>query len=369
MVGWLVARSDLVTAGVVPSTFRDAFLRYDGGFYWVITRGGYPECPGATFNCVEVRRFFPGFAMVAHVVELLTPFGSPEALLIVSNLGAVAAMFAVWRVLQLIEPWPSEMSRRPSVPAAGVWLLALYPASSVMAAAYAESLAVLATAAFVLALHRRSFVSALLVGLAVGLIRPTGVLMVVLVAVSWWMARGQRDERRTSPDPPTWSTARWAAVAAAPVVGLASYLAYLQIDFGDPGAPLTLQRQLRGGFREPITRLLGALWRTVTDDFRDAYNVVFAIAMIVLIVLAATRFRRRIPVAWTATAAVGLAVALSANNIDSLGRYMLAVFPAWLGALALVATSRRWLLVSAIGVMSVGYVWMTATTLRVLVVP
>lgn len=143
-------------------------------------------------------------------------------------------------------------------------------------------------------------------------------------------------------------TAPWIAAAAAPFAGLGLYLWWLQATLDDGAGPFRIQGELRAGWREPVTRSIAALLNLVTGEFRDVYNVAFAA---VLIVLAVVAVRDRLPVEWTSYLIIGLAVALSANNIDSIGRYGMMLAPAWalgLGSL----TSRRWVYASAVALSS-----------------
>lgn len=354
VVGWLVARSDLVGGGRRPAGLGDALISFDATFYRAIAQWGYPRCRPDDFACVEVRRFFPLYPAVGRVVDLVTPLGAGTSLLVVANLVALVSAATVWRLMRSVGD--AALASR------AVWLLVLFPASSILPFAYAEALGIGLTAVALVALARRSARTAGAAGLASGLLRPTGILLAVVPLVAAWQDRRSDPDRR-------WSPVTWALLAAMPVAGVAAFHLFLGAAVDDVGAPLRVQGKLRAGFREPVGRLVGALWRTLTDDFRDAYNVAFAVGFIVLVVLAATRFRPVVPVSWTAMAAVGLVVALSANNIDSLGRYGLAVFPAWLAVLALAAGWRRWAYPVLLGVSGAGYVWMTVVTMRVVLIP
>ena len=352
VIGWLIARSDIVTAGRRAGPLDDALMSFDATFYRAIGIWGYPRCRGGDFACIEVRRFFPLYPAVGRVAAVASPFGVGVSLLIVANLAALVAGFVVWRLMAATRPEPGFAS-------AAVVLLTLFPASSILPFAYAESLALVFTAGSLLALQAHRAGGSALGGVLSGLLRPTGVFVTVPVVVAWIRRRGST----------SWSRWTWAGVAAAPALGVAAFHLFLGATRSDALAPVRVQGQLRGGFHEPVTRLIAALWRTATDDFRDAYNVAFGVGFIVLVALAATRYRSKVPVTWTVMAGVGVAVALSANNIDSFGRYGLAIFPAWLAVLTLISRSRRWIGVVVVAVSSVGYVLMTVVTMRGVLIP
>ena len=84
-------------------------------------------------------------------------------------------------------------------------------------------------------------------GLLAGACRPVGVLLVAPLAVealSGWRAvvTHERIER--------------VLAVVAPVVGMALYLLYVGIEFGDPFEPFSIQNRatLRGGFEDPFSR-------------------------------------------------------------------------------------------------------------------
>ena len=62
-----------------------------------------------------------------------------------------------------------------------------------------------------------------------------------------------------------------------------------------------------------------------SSEFRDVYNLIFTVVLVTLLVVAV---RRRVPAVWTTYLAVGLIIASSANNIDSIGRYGIVLAPA-----------------------------------------
>ena len=202
------------------------------------------------------------------------------------------------------------------------WMVAIIPSAFVLAFAYSEGPSLLLVAATLLALHRRAFVWTALWALAAAAVRPVGVLLVVPIAVE--VARTLLEGGPTPPGP----TARgdgparpgagtvlgMGAAVVAPLAGLGLAMAWLGSLTGDAGLPLRIQRQLRDGFRDPVTRLAQAVWDVTRGDFRDVYNLAFALAFIALAVVAV---RRRQPLAWILYSVATLVVAGSANNIDS----------------------------------------------------
>jgi hypothetical protein len=185
------------------------------------------------------------------------------------------------------------------------------------------------------------------------------VLVAVPVAIEAWTALRPRIGR--------WSARELLgglAAVAAPVAGLALGILWIGATTGDLGEPLRIQRQLRAGFRDPVTRLAESMWDVARLDLRDVYNVAFAVLFIVLLVLS---WRRRQPWSWLAYSAVTLVVGLSANNIDSLGRYGLLALPLVVALAQWAAPRWRQALVAGVG--SAGLVWMTAAALLGRMIP
>jgi len=133
---------------------------------------------------------------------------------------------------------------------------------------------------------------------------------------------------------------------------------------GDISDAFTIQRQLRDGFRDPVTRLGGAVVDFAGGSLHDVYNVAFAVGFAVLFMVAV---RRRQPISWLALMAATWLVAASANNIDSFGRYCVVASP-FVIALAQWARSIRWqVVVASVGL--AGTLWYTTEVFLGRVIP
>ena len=320
---------------------QQGLLTWDAAIYRSIAADGYRALPR------EVVRFFPLHPLSGRWVGSLG-IGPGWALVLLTQLAALVAAVLLWKLVA-DATGDRRLADRSAV------LFSLWPAAVTLVLAYSEALFLCLALAALLAMWHRRPLLAVPVLFAAGLTRPTASLVVVAVALSWW-ERGRGERSETGGSGGVRGIAPWGLAVLAAPAGTAAYLWWLGATMGAASAPLDIQRELRAGFREPVTRLVTAAWDVVGGNFRQGYNVAFAVVAIALLVVAV---RQRLPLAWTAYLAVGLVVALSANNIDSLGRYVLSLAPAWAVALAgLCTTRRRFVTIVAIGV--VGSVWFAA---------
>ena len=368
-VGWVWARLCVAVGFVVAHLLsgsvrlpdgrlhlQEGLLTWDGTYYRVLAEGGY----GAGVE--GAGRFFPLYPAVGKVLGPVFADRPDVALLLLTNVAAFAAGLVVWQLT-------SEVFRNRRAADRSAWVLALWPAAFVLVFAYAESLFVLAVAATLLMLHRRSFGLAGLLALVAALVRPVGLLLVVPAVVEVvvaWSGRPDRPGPRNEDDdrPPPKVLGSVIAVLGAPVGTLLAFT-WISAASGEAwSAPLTVQRQLRAGFHEPVTRLVRALVDVGSGNFRDLPNLAFAVLGIGLLVIS---FRRRQPWSWLAYSLVTLLMVLSANNIDSLGRYLMAAVPL-LVVLAQWA-DRPWRVRMVVTLGSVGLVGGTAAALLGHMVP
>jgi hypothetical protein len=331
----LAGRLDNPRAVIGPHT---GLFTWDGNFYRDLAIGWYDGVPEAG------ARFFPLYPALARGIAPV--FGGREdvALIVLSNVTAFLGAWVLWRLTaEVIET--SSAGR-------AAWMVSIAPAAFVLAWAYTEGLALLLVAATLLALHRRAFAWAGLFALLSAMLRPVGGLLLVPILIEIVRARPRP---RVLP----------AVVAiAAPVVGLLAALGVIAATTGDVWIPIEAQQEIRGGFQDPITRVLEPIGEMVRGNFRDVYNFAH---MVVLIALLWVAWRRRQPLSWLVYAALTLLITLSSQQTDSLGRYALVVVP-FVVALAQWAED-RWRQAAVAMVSSAGLVWLTSEALLGRMVP
>ncbi len=313
-----VAAAFVVTTGIInriepPPAFspvRDGLLAWDGTWYRLIAERGYA---GASD---PATRFFPLWPILGRAVGWVA--GGPGfALVVMANLFALVAGALLHRLVM------AETGNRDTARYA-VRLFALSPPAFVLVLAYSEALFLVLALAMILSLQGRRWWSAAALGYLAGLTRPVAALLSVSAAVAVWQSGNRR-------------RAECVAAVVAPVLGTLTFLAWSGFALGDWAAPLNSQRELRGGLHEPVSRLTEALWRGFGGDAGEALHLMAAILILGLTVVAV---RRLSPILWAYTVPSVL-IFVAADNLNSMERYALSVFP--LVIAAAIFARRPWI--------------------------
>jgi hypothetical protein len=325
---WLAARALVAIAfllavglmehwvpGVRTPQMQEGLLAWDGAFYRDIATVGYESLP------LEALRFFPLFPLLGRAIGVGLGGNPSLALVLIANLGALAAAVVMRRLAR------SELGDDASAERA-VWLTALFPSAFVLVWAYAEALFLVLSLAAFLAARRGRFGWAAAFAFFAALTRPVGILLAAPIAIealrTWRTSSGGGRVVRV-------------ASVAAPLAGLGTYLLWVGRTFGDAMLPFSVQTGLRGEGMNPLARLVQGLGDLVgVERFGDGLHVPFALGFVALLVVVF----RRLPASYGAYATLGVLVALTANNLNSLERYGLSTFPLLL-ALATLTASRR----------------------------
>lgn len=316
------------TAAGAVARVHQGLLGWDAGWYEAIARSGYRPLGH------QALRFFPLFPLLGRALATLPGVSAGAALLVVAN-GSALVGTALLRVLVRRETGDARLADRSA------WLVSLVPPAVVLVMGYAEATLLVCTVGCFLAIRTgvgrgrvpgaagpRWWVAAVL-GLAAGLTRPLGLLLVVPVAVEaarrW---RGARTSERLAA----------AAAVGAPVAGTAIFLGWSWGVFGDALLPLRVQTQAghHGGLSDPL--------RTLVDDARGVFHHHFGTALhvpwVVLAVVLVVVCWRRLPACYGAFATAVVVVALSGTNLDSFERYAMSAFPLVIAGASLTAEPR-----------------------------
>ncbi len=354
--------------GVTPAMHSgdlNAFLapgaRWDSVWYLLIAAHGY-------FNPASTN-FFPLYPLLVGLGDRLLD----NAILvgIAISLGSTVAALALLYHLALL-----DLDR--SAARMTVLLVSVFPASLFLSAVYPTSLFLLLTVAAVYAARRERWALAGLCGGLASAARSNGILLVgVLALVYLYGPRGraplyQRTGGWWRPRFPIERNIAWLALVPA---GLAAYLAYLLVAHGAPFAPFRAAGTDWGhSFGPPFASVFKALaevpgdLRAVLDragtpigpgdpiswQSRDLIDVLFA----AVAVAAATLAWRRVPRVYAIFAIVQLAQITSfptkTEPMIGLPRYMLPIFPLFMGGGAYLAerrTAARITLVASAGLL------------------
>ena len=312
-----VAAAFLVTFSILdrlgPPTpdapIGDGLLAWDGRWFEAIAADGYD---GASDPAL---RFFPLWPLLGRVMGGLTGIDEGLVLVVLANAGALAAGVLLHRLV-VEETGDLDLARR------AVRLLALAPPSFVLVLGYSEAMYItLVTAAFLLA-RQRAWWAAAGAGYLAGLTRPVGALLTLPVIHEVIADRAQRRPGAL-------------AAAVAPAAGAATFLAWAGLALDDASAPIDRQQELRG-WSEPVSRLVRAAYRGIRGDEGELFHFLAAAIAVGLTAVVVRRLGR--PMALYCGANV--LVILGADNLNSLERYCLAVFPLVIAA-AVLSQHRR----------------------------
>ena len=329
-VPWLLARVLTVTALSLAryltshveihstkaiTAAHEGLNSWDASWYLAIARGGYGSLPTSGL------RFFPLYPEVLHFGHVITQAPTSLIALIVANTASLVAAVLLYLLAR------RELDQRAA--SRSVWLLCLAPASFVLVMGYAESLLLCFAIGTFLALRRRAFLIAGLLGLLAGLTRPLGLILVLPAVVEAFSGFNKAAVKER--------LARIAAVLG-PLVGTGIYLAWVATAFGDFLLPLRAQTSssAHGGLSNPLVVTYDALRDLFHGHVGRALHVPWIALSLILLVVC----WKKLPLAYGIFAAGVLVAALSGHNLESFERYALTAFPLLIAAGTLLRSER-----------------------------
>jgi len=350
-----------------PQALWLMWQRFDSGFYLGIAQHGY--WPASTLHSASNWVFYPLYPLLISIVGLLFG-GSSDAYslagLLISN---VAALIAVTFLYLLVR---KEFGRH--IASHTVLYLSLFPTSFYLSAIYPESLFLAFSIACIYYARKHYWWLAGLCGGLATLTRVQGILLLVPVAWEYWQVLSDRyaplpdmSSNTLSERGRIWLTSRlrglllagrelrnWLSGLSLLLIpsGLLAFMIYAKIMTGDFLA--TFHNDQWGWGRQ-----LSYPWRLLIYSIRHpimgepmnwnfwVLNIILAFVFLGFIVWAF----RRLPMIYALYTAVMVLLPLSANFLNSIGRYYLVVFPALI-LLALWSSddkppARKYLIISA----------------------
>jgi mannosyltransferase PIG-V len=350
--GWSSGISSRLDPLFLTLPFDDPFAnllvapgaRFDAAWYLAIAEHGYGVSGRAAFFPV-----FPGLTALGGAL-----IGSTlVAGVLISSACSLGALYLLHRLVTL--DFDPERARTV------VWLMAWFPSAMVLSAVYTEGLFLLVSIGSLYAARLGHWPVAGALGAVAAASRSSGLLLLVpLLIIYLYGPRADRPGRVVGsgirPRHPVRADLVW-VVGAVPA-GLLAYLAYLGIATGDPVAAFSAQEIWHRTF-VPLGGIALGIWSALDGALellipgvgtggvvspellalRDIALLGFLAAGLWLVHEAS----KRLPAAYTAYAACGLALPLSVPAagypLMSLPRFMFVLFPLWI-ALALWAHER-----------------------------
>ncbi len=319
------------------------WAQWDSGWYFAIADGGYGYIPGQQSTIA----FFPSYPLLMRAGALVVGNAYVAGVAVTVASGAAAA--------RLFFGWLRERMGRTHAWAA-LGLMLLYPyAFFLYGAVYPTAFFVMTLlGAFVLLEHDHPCWAGL-VGAVATAARPTGVVLIIALAVRAY----ERRQQNPSDDRPAW----WDAGVLLSALGLAAFCIYQWRRFDDPFAFITVQSAwdqqsglhtwLKLRFFEDLRGLPD---RNILASITYLAHPVLTVGALALV----PRVFRRFGYGYGVYALLIVVVpAMSTKNFFGMGRYLLAAFPVFAVAGELLAERPR-LAVAVYSLSGLGLVALTA---------
>lgn len=324
-----------------------SWYQWDGQWYVAIATHGYAA--------PEITAFFPLYPLLVAIFS--APFGAHAAYpvaLLVSNAAFLGALFALRALVGA--RWGEAVAGR------AVLYLAVFPTALYTFAPYNESLFLLWSIGCFLALERRRWALAGVLGTLAVLTRAAGILLLVPFAVEWWLAARSGHDGADEPGPSRWMRLRLALTHITPVAwrraawalllpaALGLYSLYCALTFGDWLAWVHAQahwNRFSAWPWESVWLQLVGLARAAPASFYQAHDLLDLGATLLFIGLLVAGWRR-LPRAQSLYLAALLLLALVSpggvhlhtnDPLTSNQRFVLEMFPGFI-TLALVTEGR-----------------------------
>jgi Mannosyltransferase (PIG-V) len=339
---------------------------WDGSWYIRIAHLGYQGGADAAF--------FPLYPMLLR--WLTSPFGNAYIIVGVGISLAfyLAAMYLLYRLVAM------DYSR--TVAGATVAFISLFPTAFYFQAVYTESAFLFFIVACVFFSRRRQWLYAGIAGFLASLTRNTGVLVLLPMAMFYFEERGWRP----------WRVDRRVAWLALVPAGLLVWMYLLQVKLGDAlafshaqahwsrtfAAPwVTVWRGVRAGdhglvqllrhgaavYTRPIGTGPSVPTHLLSHALPNLASLVALVIAVVVLALAAPRIKPPYLAYAVAALAAPLFYPTPAQPLFSIARFVLVIFPVFLG-LALLTERHRIVRVALLAVSSTAMIYLTVVFAR-----
>lgn len=327
--------------------------RWDSVWYLSIAHVGYFSRQSSAM--------FPLYPLLIHIGSMV--FRSELLVGLAISLASMAG--GLYLLHRLVELDFDERTARTTV-----LLVAFFPVALFLSAVYTESLYLLLSVGAIYAARLDRWAWAGVLGALAAATRSAGVLVLVPLVVMYLY--GPRAGSGRAPSAgwwrPRWRVSRSALWLALVPLGMVSFLVYLGITHGQPFATFSAEAYWGRHFAGPFGGLVQAIGRAPDDVRRvlighelilgpgepiglSAHNLI-DLGFVAFAVVGLAGAWRRVPFAYFLYSVLLLAQALSYPTsyepLASVARYILAIFPVFIGW-ALLLRDRRRLTMIAIG--------------------
>lgn len=318
--------------GQIGNLLGAASVRWDAVGYITLAQHGYTSAQSTVF-----------FPLYPILMRVLTPPGG--SVVITGVLISLIAFGVGLHLVHRLTRW--QLGKRTAD--VTVLLLAFAPFSFVFSAVYSTSLLFACAAGTFYLARQERFVMASLVAAGAALTHVDGILLVGPLALMYWKSRGcPRDLRQL------WS--RSLPALALPGLALAGFFVYLHSLGWGWLAPITNQNATNAG--RSLIGPVGVVVQSVKDTVVElnqnlhgktlvsggvlppAAQNLFYLAVLVFAILALISVWRRLPTEYALFGLLAILVctssAVAMEPLKGFDRYILPVFPLWIGAAAWV---------------------------------
>jgi Mannosyltransferase (PIG-V) len=346
----------------LDNTFLDLFARWDAGWYGTIANIGYDAGPNFNPARASSIAFFPGLPMLMRAARHLLNVNLWIGAIILVLTAFFFALVYLYRLAR--EDMPADQAR------AALLFLAFYPFSVCYSAVLTESLFLLAASASFFYFRRGRLARTALFGLLAGIVRPNGFLLSVplglLALIPFARARGWLPGG-AGPDEGGWRRlAARLGVAAAPIVSVAGYSAFVYSRTGDPFAWARAQQawgRQPGLIFEVFSQRSDLIAASGISAYPGQYPIeMLEMAAVVFALAGLWPIVKRFGLAYGVFVLMAIVPPLFTMGSISLGRYTAPLFPLFLWLGAAVPERRRpyWLALFAAGqalIATLFYTW------------
>ena len=348
----------------------ERLLSWDGRWFAQIAAHGYPGYITLTDVHDETSgayAFLPGYPFVVRLVSLVTGAVDSAGLLVTGIAGVVAAAG--------IYCYFTRLTGRIGVGVLAVGLWASMPMSIVLSMMYSEALFVALAAWALYAVLAERWLTAGVLSLAAGLVRPSGLALGIAVigAAVFYFVR-----RRGAPPADEPHPARVVVSAVLAVVGVPLWWLYVALDTGRVDGWFAVQDFYWGSHLDFGASFAHGLWNAATfvglgrgsDSigfvvyFASVAGLLAALVPLVSLVLRSVRDARWIAPMLYALVLLGMAIG-SAGYLHSKLRFLVPIFPIVIPVAIVLVRTRRVTAVLVLTILAMLSAWWGAFMLLV----